>query len=132
MTNTTQRPLMTLAERIASRIAARANCERSGNSEWFQRHGEALEELRAQLPSGSGFDSGTIIDLGKSTAEKIVLQTSFHHMNEYGTYDGWTDHTVTVRASLISGIDLTVSGRNRNGIKEYIHEIFHHVLQVQP
>lgn len=126
-----EKPLMTLAERIASRIAARANCERSGNAEWFQHHGEALETLRAELPSGSGFDTGTIIDLGKSTAEKLVLHTSFHHMDEFGGYDGWTDHTVTVRPSFILGLDVSVSGRDRNGIKDYIHETFMHALQVK-
>ena len=39
-------------------------------------------------------------------------------------YDGWTNHTLTVRASLQFGIDLTISGRNRNQIKEYLYETF--------
>ena len=49
-------------------------------------------------------------------------------MNENGFYDGWTDHTLTVRPSLVHGIELEISGRNRNDIKEYLHETFHSAL----
>ncbi len=98
------------------------------NNDWSQKHAQTLETLQTLLPSGSGFDSGTKIDLDRSTGEKLVLHTSYHHMHESGMYDGWTDHTVTVRASLIHTIDLKISGPNRNEIKDYIHETFHHVL----
>ena len=48
------------------------------------------------MPSGSGFDAGTKLDLDLSHAERLVFTTSYHHMNDGGYYDGWTEHTVTV------------------------------------
>jgi hypothetical protein len=79
------------------------------------------------LPSGSGFDSGTSIDVEKTTEEKLVFSTAFHHMNDLGYYVGWTEHRVTVRPSFY-GFDIKVSGRNRNDIKDHIAECFDYVL----
>jgi hypothetical protein len=73
-------------------------------------------------PSGSGFDNGTQIDRDRS--DVLIFSTSFHHMDEAGGYDGWTEHTVRVKPSLAWGFDLTVSGRDRNGIKDYIADVF--------
>jgi len=119
---------MKLYKQIASTIVARENCRKSGNDEWFARHTECLEACEKQLPSGSGFDAGTSIDLEKSTSDKFVLKTAFHHMDEYGGYDGWTEHTVTVKPNLLHDFELVIGGRNRNDIKDYIHETFDHVL----
>lgn len=118
-----------LYRQIARTLSARDNCERSGNSEWLSKHCERLESIsRDLLPSGSGFDQGTTIDFERSGSDRIVLRTSFHHTDESGGYDGWTDHTVTVRPSLAFGFVLRVSGRDRNGIKSYIADEFHEVL----
>lgn len=115
-----------LAQRIASMLMAIENCEKSNNLEWRDKHEENLEKLvKDHLPSGSGFDNGTILDRDKSTPEKLVFSTSFHHTDEGGMYDGWTEHTVTVRSSLVFGYTINVSGKNRNDIKEYIAESFH-------
>lgn len=116
--------MKTVANEIASRLAAIANCRASGNAEWLAKHIEALAIVaRNCLPSGGGFDSGSTIDLDRSTPDKLVFSTEFHHMRE-GMYDGWTSHVVTARASLLYGLTLTISGRDRNGIKDYIHESF--------
>lgn len=114
---------------LASLVQARANCNRMGNEEWFVRHSERIEQVvRDFLPSGSGIDSGCSIDLDASTEDKIVLNTSYHHMNEGGYYDGWTEHTITVRPSLAFGIRVSIGGRDRNDIKEYLHDVFHTAL----
>ena len=118
----------TIVHELASCIQARLNCKERGNDEWYCRHSDTIDQLTELLPSGSGFDSGTKIDLDRSTGEKIVMSADFHHMNDGGYYDGWTEHTVTVRASLLFGIDLSVSGRNRNDIKDYIHEVYQSAL----
>ena len=116
---------MKLYQELASRIQARLNCAESGNVEWFEKHEARIEELvKNYMPSGSGFDCGTKIDLDKSTPEKLVFYTDFHHMNEAGYYDGWTEHRITVRPSLQHYFTLTISGRNRNEIKDYIHQAF--------
>lgn len=121
---------MELYKQIASLLQAIANCEVSGNKEWRLRHSENLNHLVSEhMPSGSGFDSGTNLDREKSHVNKLVFTTSFHHMNEVGSYDGWTDHTVTVTPSLSHDFTLRVSGKDRNDTKEYIYSAFSEALQ---
>ena len=104
-------PKRYLYAELASAIEARQNCARltpdnaMHNPEWFDRWTERINDLVDLLPSGSGIDTGTEIDLDRSTGEKIVLYLSFHHMND-GFYSGWTDHTVIVRGI----IRLTMGG----------------------
>jgi hypothetical protein len=88
----------------------------------LERSEERLARLMETAPSGSGFDAGTQIDEDRS--DTLVFTTAFHHMNEGGYYDGWTEHTVRVKPSLAWGFDLTVSGRDRNDIKDYIADTF--------
>ena len=115
-------------QKTASLIVARENCAKNGNDEWFDVHSEKLDEIaKNHLPSGSGVDSGTQVDLDRSTGKKIVLHTSYHHMNDGGMYDGWTDHTITVTPSFLD-FDLKISGRNRNDIKDYLGDLFYHAL----
>ena len=88
---------------------------------------ETLVYLNQYLPSGSGFDNGSTFNVEKSTSEKLVFNTSFHHMCEHGYYTRWTDHTVTVTPSFY-GLNIKVSGRNHNDIKDYIAECFDNIL----
>lgn len=100
------------------------NCLENCDTLWASRHEDLLRTIeRELLPSGSGVDAGTQIDTNKSTGELVVLETAFHHMDEFGGYDGWTEHTVRVKPSLLFGFVVSVSGRDRNGIKDYISEI---------
>ena len=109
----------TLVSQISSLVTARHNCEQSSNHEWHIKHTKTILTLVQQLPSGSGWDNGTRIDLARSTPEHLVFYGSFHHMNDGGYYDGWTDeYEIHVRPSLAFGIDLKITGRNRNEIKE--------------
>lgn len=115
----------TIARLIASACDARLRCIRENNHEWHDKHENFITlATERYLPHGSGFDNGTTFDFGASTGEKLVFHTSYHHMDENEMYDGWTEHTVTVRASLIFGIDVRIGGKNRNDIKEYIAEMF--------
>lgn len=121
----------TVARRIATLLQSIENCAKSGNSEWHAKHSVTLVKLvKESMPSGAGFDAGTRLD-NNSTPEKLVFRTSFHHMNETGMYDGWTEHNVTVRASLVHGLSLSISGRDRNGIKDYIAETFELALSAE-
>ena len=109
-------------------IASALNTYKSGlakhNTDWQDAALMRLDKAEKMLPSGSGFDSGTKIDLEKSTDNKIVFNTSFHHMNDAGYYVGWTEHVVTVRPSFVFGMKITISGQNKNDIKDYMHEVF--------
>jgi hypothetical protein len=118
----------TLAHIIASTIQARKNCQASGNTEWHDKHDDTLRWIEDNLlPSGSGIDCGTEIDEDSSRSEKIILTFSFHHMDENGMYSGWSDYKCEVTPSF-SGIDCRIVGRDRNMIKDYLHETFDYVL----
>ena len=118
-----------LYKAIAYTLAAYQRCIETGNKEWEDKHGDLLEEFQGNYyPSGSGFDRGTILDLEKSTPNKLVFHTAFHHMNDNGYYIAWTDHEITVKPNLAFDIDITISGKNRNEIKEVIHQEFHNCL----
>lgn len=117
---------------LARALHARQTCEKTGNTEWFTRHGERIEKLcREHLPSGSGFDSGVILDIDASQVDRLVFNVSFHHMNDVGMYDGWTDHSIVVKPSLAFGVDLRITGRDRNGIKDYMVDVFDPVFRME-
>ena len=114
-----------LYSELAGMVDARKRSESKPESEWFGKGTDQIESLVKQhMPQGSGFDSGTTLDLDASHADKLVFRTAFHHMNENGYYDGWTEHTVTVTPSLQFRYHIRISGRNRNDIKDMIHESF--------
>lgn len=126
----------TVIQVIASAIQARANCIKSGNKEWQEKWEERLKEMEDRLPSGSGFDRGTKIDLDRSwpyrqPASFITLTTSYHHMNEYGYYTHWSDHELIVRPVFEGSIDITVRGTTAEGEdadegwEDYVSELFH-------
>lgn len=118
----------TVARELAGLADAYHRCLKTGN-EWAAKHRERAEYIaRNYLPSGSGIDTGTTFDIDASTGERLVLRTEFHHMNDGGYYDGWTQHDITVKASLIHGLALRIGGRNRNDIKEYLHDVFREAL----
>lgn len=114
----------TLIQVIASTVQARVNCQTAGNTDWLHEHTDRLSRIeRELLPSGSGVDAGTKIDLQASRSDRIVLTASYHHMDDSGGYDGWTEHTIVVTPSF-SGVNIRITGRDRNGIKEYLGDLF--------
>lgn len=114
---------MSYYAKISSLLTAIENCRKNGNHEWEVKHEETINTIiKEHFPSGGGFDAGTSL-LPESNPEKLVFQADFHHMNDAGYYDGWTEHKVTVTASL-SGLHIKVSGRNKRDIKDYIGEVF--------
>ena len=124
---------------IATAIQARNSCHEksaipNGESAHWQgmrdKWESLLSDMEAELPSGSGFDNGTKIAWNESEHGKVVLYTSFHHMDENGGYDGWTEHKITVKP-IFGGIRIIVGGQNKNDIKEYIRETFHHCLETE-
>jgi hypothetical protein len=127
-----QRPPKPLYVELAESVGAVIRCRAAPGQygDWESRHASRLETAtKDYMPSGSGFDSGTTIDLDASTADKLVFSTSYHHMNDVGMYDGWTEHDVIVTPDLASGFKLRITGRDRNGIKEYIAETFDSALR---
>ena len=87
--------------------------------------------MKEHAPSGSGLDNGTQIDLAVSTGEALVFHTAFHHMNEQGSYDGWTKHQITVKPSLQHDFVLRIAGRDRNRIKDHLYGVFNEFLRTE-
>jgi hypothetical protein len=88
---------------------------------------EIEDIIREKFPSGSGFNAGTIFNETNSKKNKLMFTTFFHHMDEHGGYNGWTDHDIIVTPDW-NGYNIRVTGKNRNNIKEYISETFCLVL----
>lgn len=116
---------------IATALAARNDCGASPEGEahpWYAKWTAVIEKETAELPSGSGIDSGVKFDFDASTPEKLVFDFGYHHMNDGGYYDGWTNHSLIVTPSLQFGFSLRITGKDRNDTKDYLHEIFQYAL----
>jgi hypothetical protein len=120
----------TIVEMLALLLESIDNCRKSTSDKqaWENRYTDRFNYLEKNfLPSGSGIDCGTKILDDKSSRTKLVFKCSFHHMDEHGGYDGWTEHTVIVTPAF-DGIDVVVKGRNRNEIKDHIADRFRYEL----
>ena len=120
---------MTLIQKIAQTLDALHRCiewSRDGRDMGpiIATHYNTLRRLQTLLPSSSGIDNGTQILEGVSSLDDVKLGMEFHHMNADGYYTEWTAHTITCRPSFLGGLRLTISGPNRNGIKDYLHEVY--------
>lgn len=119
---------MKVYQQIARELQAAKICEK----EYSDAAIEKLKRLQEEyLPYGSGIDSGCEIDIEKSTPDKIVITFGFHHMDENGYYDGWTEHKAIVTPSLSWEFNLQITGKNRNYIKCYLLELFHAYLETE-
>lgn len=118
----------TLVKQISQTIEARLNClER--NISYYANHEDTLNQLNDLLPSGSGIDNGTKLDLDDSKPDRLVFTFGYHHMNDGGMYDGWTDHTLIVTPSLAHGFNMRITGRDRNCTKEYLYDVYGEALR---
>jgi len=117
----------TLIQEIAGTVNAYQNCIKSGNLDWVDKHKKHIEKLDKELPHGSGLDGNNYINIDECKDNKVVIYACYHHMNENGMYDGWTDHKLIITPSF-NGIDIRITGQNRNDIKEYLNQVFYDCL----
>lgn len=117
--------------KLAGLINAYQNCVKSNNTEWKEKHSDSIDEMLKNLPSGSGIDAGMKLSLDDCTPEKIVFTFGYHHMNEAGYYDGWTEHKLVITPSLFFGLNFRITGRDRNQIKDYLTDLFHEVFTIE-
>ena len=115
---------------VASAIAAGNHCNERGllvlADEWYDY---IYHIVKAHAPSGAGFDNGTHLNedktqIGGNKPQRLVFNTSFHHMNEHGMYTHWTHHEVWVYP-WFDGFNVRITGRDDNSIKELIADTFH-------
>lgn len=81
------------------------------------------DAIMRDAPSGSGIDAGTALVEDKCTSTRVVLEASFHHMDAIGYYTGWTCHPIVITPTF-DGIDVRIGGRDRNGIKDYLADVY--------
>ena len=120
---------MKLYKYLANQLSRIAYMERNDRDQDADDIRSTVDDfVKANFPRGSGFDAGTHLDWDKSTTSKLVFRTEFHHMNDVGYYDGWTQHEVIVKPSFLFDCDIRITGRDRNQIKDYIDEVFNNTL----
>lgn len=113
---------------IANKFQAMQTC----NETWRELHETAIKSLvENHMPSGSGIDSGTEFDFDNSKPQKLVFTFSYHHMDEGGMYDGWTEHKLILTPSLVGNFDMKIIGPNRNDCKEYFYQVFDYALRLE-
>lgn len=117
----------TVIREISSLLQAIENCKESENNEWEARHRQALDSIAGILPSDSGFDSGSKVS-DESTPERVVIETSFHHMDECGSYTYWSTFSVIITASLLYGLSIDLDGLEEGDesdqLADHVHQVF--------
>jgi hypothetical protein len=98
---------------LAVLVQAIRNCQARPDDSvaayWLGVHTDKLEGLvKNHMPSGSGIDSGVKIQLPRCNDKFLAFESSYHMMDENGSYCGWMDFLVHAHASLQSGIDVDV------------------------
>jgi len=127
---TIARPLyQIIAQRVTNMLWLRKKDDISFESQALHVKNELKQISKDLLPSGGGIDNGSTIAVDECSPDKIKINTAFHHMDAHGGYDGWTNHVVTVKPSLCNNFTLSISGTNRNDIKEYFGEVYSDALE---
>jgi hypothetical protein len=114
---------------LARTFAAYQNCVKAKNEEWEIKHETAIFEMCKNLPHGSGLDGAMIFCHDLSTPEKLVFFFEFHHMDENGYYDGWTEHNLIITPSLQFGYNMRITGRNKGDVKTYLYDLFSEIFE---
>jgi len=126
---------------LISQIARQVDWyQRQKGTQWADVAEENIHRIeREGLPHGSGFDVGCTVDLYQSDGrDKVVIVSSYHAMDETGSYIGWVDIFVTITPSLRFGFDLDIemTGDDYEGDMEefemmnsdYFYDVFNHDL----
>ena len=109
---------------LIQEIARNCQWHKTVNDNFIDQCEENIKKLEDFLPSGSGIDAGCKIDIENSGTKKVVITFGYHHMNENGYYDGWTNHILTVYPTF-AGIEMEISGKDKNQVKDYLYDFFY-------
>tara|TARA_R100001082_G_scaffold5440_1_gene3748 strand:+ start:1464 stop:1907 length:444 start_codon:yes stop_codon:yes gene_type:complete len=91
---------------FSSSCIARENCQRSGNTEWLERHGERLLQLMDSV-CGAGLHVTLNLDMTTMSGsdddpEVLVFDVLHAMMTEHGMHDGSFQMTILVRPGFIA------------------------------
>lgn len=118
-------------KKLAGLLNAYQSCVKSNNVEWKDKHEDSINEMLVNLPSGSGIDSGMKFDFESSNPGKLIFTFGYHHLNENGYYEGWTEHKLIITPSLYFGLNFRITGRDRNYVKDYLTDLFHETFTIE-
>lgn len=119
-----------LYKEIAQCFCAYKNSLASNNG-YAERWKDAIDKMVYEnLVCGGGF-CNIHFDYEESRVDKLVIWFSYHHMNDAGFYVGWTDHKLIITPSLVNDIDMRITGRDKDDIKNYFYEVFDIALREQ-
>jgi hypothetical protein len=115
--------------KLINEIAKMCDWHKTVNENYVNQCEDRIEKLQKCLPHGSGIDSGCKIDVEKSGYDKVVITFGFHFLDDAGYYDGWEDYRLVAVPRLDSqGFKISIYGKNRRYIKDYLYNTFYHVL----
>jgi hypothetical protein len=115
---------------LARLLQARLNSIKANNTEWVDKHTIYIDAMLKALPHGSGIDNGMQLDFENSTETRIVFKFSWHHMDENGYYDGWSDHELIITPTF-GDKDLRITGKRLGDIKDHLYQLFDYVFVVK-
>ena len=107
-TKTEAKPMKPFYMQLARIIGAYYRSIESKNTLWEEKHEATIRKMEKELPAVQ-VSIAVQIDLERSTGERIVLKTAYHHMNENGMYDGWTEHRIIITPSLQYNYNLKIT-----------------------
>ena len=110
-----------LYKELAGRLIALDNCRKAGNTEWETRHAKVISGLCSKY--------GILIDLEESDPNRLVFHVTQAHYTTHGYDDGCTDHDVIVTPDLFFDLEIRITGRNKNDVKDGIYQEYDAVLR---
>jgi len=118
-------------QELAHYFNAYNNCIKIGSKEYETIHRQNIEQMIDSLPHGSGIDGKTEFNFNKSRENKLIIDSSYHCMDQNDYYDGWIDFSIIITPSLLFDINIVITGKFRKkyeSVKEYLEETFQYSL----
>ena len=122
---------MKLYEKIYQTLQALNNCKKENKEKWINKHIEKLDTYNNLLPSGSGINNGSYIDIDNIKNETITISSSYDTMKN-DMYDKTIVFKIIVKPSLFDNIDIKITPiteLKKAYVDDYIHELFYNALK---
>ncbi len=118
-----------LSSSIATRLRCitRRNFDPANSETYVINHTKKIEKIiREYLPHGCGINDGYDFDYDHSTGEKLVINSSYHCIDNNGFYVMKIPFTIIVTPSLLFDFKLKISGTfgKKKNTKEYLYNLF--------
>jgi hypothetical protein len=106
------------------------NCS-NGNTIWHEKWSDAITQIIDSLPHCSGVDGKTEFNFNESKPDKLVIDSSYHCMNENGFYDGMYNFRVVLKPDWQNfklEIKTNMPKKYKDSTIEYLTDLFFYDL----